>query len=87
MRKKPFVLVVLALAVCLPAAAQWSFTSRIELRANARRSEEQRHPLRFIFPALPPGAAQGFLETPDPGTHAELSVASLRSTTRNGSAP
>jgi hypothetical protein len=78
MPKRSFALVLLSLVVSLPASGQWSFDTRLELRANVRHSSEQRHPLRFRFPALPVGAAQGFLETPDPGTHAELSVASLQ---------
>jgi hypothetical protein len=69
-------------ALALPAQAQslWSFEHKVEVRADYRWSDNERHPLRFPFPPqfLPPGQTQGFLETPDPGSHAELNVADLQ---------
>jgi hypothetical protein len=64
------------LVLCLPAAAQddpqntWSFTHRIELRADYRWSAEEQRAVSF-----PPG---NVLRTPDPGHHLELNVADLQ---------
>ena len=60
--------------------SNWSFRSRIELRANYRDSNAARFPLRFPFPAsfLPVGQTVGFEQTVDPGRHVELSVAQIR---------
>src|SRR5215210_6915509 len=80
---------VCAAALLLVAAAplvaedsekKWEFRHRIELRANYRNSDEERFALRFRFPGsfLPPGETTGFLQTVDPGTHVELSVAQIR---------
>lgn len=70
------------LAVCLPAAAQdtWSFTHRLEVRANYRDSEEERFALKFPFPPnfLPHGQTKGFEETPDEGQHFEISVVNVQ---------
>ncbi|HYU25713.1 MAG TPA: hypothetical protein VEO74_10950 [Thermoanaerobaculia bacterium] len=59
---------------------QWSFGTRLELRANYRDSKEAKFALKFPFPAsfLPVGQTTGFLETVDAGRHTELSVAQLR---------
>jgi hypothetical protein len=75
-------------AVSLPVAAQtptsagslWSFEHKVEIRGDYRWSDNEQHPLRFPFPPefLPPGQTQGLLETPDPGSHAELNVADLQ---------
>jgi len=61
-----------ALFVGAPLAAQspWSWGYRLELRADYRWSDDERHPVPF-----PPGAA---LATPDPGHHVELNVADLQ---------
>ena len=58
----------------------WSFTPRLEIRANYRESNQERFQLRFPFPPefLPPGQVNGFLETVDAGGHAELSVVNLQ---------
>src|SRR5688572_29643683 len=71
----PYKFVVVAVAllvVCLPLAAQdtWTWGYRLELRADYRWSDDERHPVQF-----PPGA---FLRTPDPGHHVELNVADLQ---------
>ena len=59
---------------------QWTFGTRLELRANYRDSKEAKRALAFPFPAsfLPVGQTTGFLETVDAGRHTELSVAQLR---------
>ncbi len=59
---------------------QWSFGTRLELRANYRDSKEAKRALAFPFPPsfLPVGQTTGFLETVDAGRHTELSVAQLR---------
>ncbi|HLJ72944.1 MAG TPA: hypothetical protein VKU62_00060 [Thermoanaerobaculia bacterium] len=64
----------------LPLHAQWSFRTRLELRANYRDSEEQKFPLKFPFPPiqLPIGQTTAFEQTVDPGHHGELSVAQVR---------
>lgn len=71
----PYKLVVVAVAslvVCLPVAAQnaWNWGYRLELRADYRWSDDERHPVPF-----PAGA---FLRTPDPGSHVELNVADVQ---------
>jgi hypothetical protein len=60
--------------------SDWTFKSRIELRANYRNSDAERFALRFPFPPsfLPIGQTQGFEETVDAGSHAELSVAQIK---------
>src|SRR3954454_23877860 len=74
----------IGLFTTIPLFAQtpsdWTFKSRIELRANYRDSKEERFPLKFPFPPsfLPVGQTVGFLETVDAGSHAELSVAQLK---------
>ncbi len=62
------------------AANDWTFKTRIELRANYRDSKEQRFALKFPFAPsqLPVGQTAGFEETVDAGAHAELSVAQLK---------
>lgn len=74
------VVVLAALFVCLSAVAQnpnpWSAGYRLELRADYRWSDEERHPVQF-----PPGA---FMDTPDPGHHVELNVADLQLDTGYG---
>ncbi len=59
-----------------PAAGhQWGF----EIKAGYRDSEQAKFPSPFPFPTsfLPVGQTQGFLETPDEGSHFELAVVSL----------
>ena len=72
------------LLVCLTTSAQdapgsqnspnmpssWSLLHKVELRADYRWSESERHPSMF-----PPG---NVLRTPDPGHHAELNVAEIQ---------
>ncbi len=70
-----------ALTLCATTVlAQWTFTERIELRANYRDSNEERFALRFPFPPefLPVGQTAGFEQTPDPGHHFDLSVLQIR---------
>ena len=74
---------VAALIVLLSAPAlygQWTFGTRLELRANYRDSKEAKRALAFPFPPsfLPVGETTGFLETVNAGRHTELSVAQLR---------
>jgi len=61
-------------------ASDWTFKTRIELRANYRDSKEQLFALKFPFKPsqLPVGQTVGFEETVDAGSHAELSVAQLK---------
>jgi len=61
-------------------ASDWTFKSRIELRANYRDSKEEKFALKFPFPPsfLPVGQTVGFEETVDAGSHAELSVAQVK---------
>ncbi len=78
------------LAVCLCAsvataqdastAAAWSWKERVEIRANYRDSNHDAFQLKFPFPPsfLPVGQTSGFEETPDAGSHLELSVAQIR---------
>ncbi|HYC92463.1 MAG TPA: hypothetical protein VEO54_24870 [Thermoanaerobaculia bacterium] len=72
------VVVLAALFVCSSAVAQspWSAGYRLELRADYRWSDDERHPVPF-----PPGAA---MQTPDPGHHVELNVADLQLDTGYG---
>jgi hypothetical protein len=58
----------------------WSFTERLEIRANYRDSRHERFPLRFPFPPsfLPIGQTTGFEETPDAGHQFEISVVQIR---------
>jgi len=58
----------------------WTFTDRLEIRANFRDSNHEAFQLKFPFPAsfLPVGQRFGFEATPDPGNHVELSVVQLR---------
>jgi hypothetical protein len=61
-------------------ASNWSFNGRLEIRANYRQSQEEKFQLRFPFPSffLPVGQKAGFEETPESGSHPELSVLQLR---------
>jgi hypothetical protein len=61
-------------------ASDWTFKSRIELRANYRDSKEEKFALKFPFPPiqLPVGQTVGFEETVNAGSHAELSVAQIK---------
>jgi hypothetical protein len=74
----------IGLFTTIPLFAQttsdWTFKSRIELRANYRDSKEEQFALKFPFPAssLPIGQKVGFEETVDAGAHAELSVAQIK---------
>jgi hypothetical protein len=75
---------VIGLFTTIPLFAQtasdWTFKSRIELRANYRDSKEEKFALKFPFPpsSLPVGQTVGFEETVDAGSHAELSVAQIK---------
>src|SRR3954466_15380629 len=62
------------------AASDWTFKSRIELRANYRDSKEEKFALKFPFPPrqLPVGQTVAFEETVNAGTHTELSVAQIK---------
>lgn len=71
-------------SVCSSSSAQtttgWTLEHRLEVRANYRHSADEDFPLRFPFPptSLPPGRTQGFMETPDPGSHFDLSVVNVQ---------
>jgi hypothetical protein len=71
-----------ALLVCAPLFAQnvWSWGYKLELRADYRWSDAERHPIKFLpGPDFPePGDTVIFLATPDPGSHVELNVADAR---------
>lgn len=66
--------------LCAQTASDWTFKSRIELRANYRDSKEEKFALKFPFPSsfLPVGQTVGFEETVDAGSHVELSVAQIK---------
>ncbi|HEX6201791.1 MAG TPA: hypothetical protein VF100_02235, partial [Thermoanaerobaculia bacterium] len=51
----------------------------IEVKTHVRDSEANRFPVPFPFTPdmLPPGAAQGSMATVDPGSHLEISTATL----------
>jgi len=70
------------LVACAEAGAQtvWSWSHRVELRANYRWSDHEVHPIPFGFPPdFPePGQARVFFETPDAGSHVELNVADVQ---------
>ena len=76
------VVTLVLLAVCAPAFAQntWTWNHKLEIRADYRWSEDEQHPVRFVFPPgfLPPGQTTGFLRTVDPGSHVELNTAELK---------
>ena len=80
--RRSFALFLVCLAAPLfgQTAPDWTYKTRIELRANLHESKEESFPLRFPFPPsfLPVGQTVGHMETVDSGTHAELSVAQLR---------
>lgn len=77
-----------ALLLCATSAVaqQWSFTERIEIRANYRDSRASSFRLGFPFPSsfLPIGQTAGFEQTADRGRHVELSVAQIRLDARYG---
>jgi hypothetical protein len=79
-RSSALFLVCLTTPLFGQTATDWTYKTRIELRANYRDSKEEAFPLKFPFPAsfLPVGQKVGFMETVDAGTHAELSVAQVR---------
>ena len=60
--------------------ATWTWRARAEVRANYRDSKEQRVQSRFPFrpEMLPVGQTVAFMETPDAGSHAELSLANVQ---------
>jgi hypothetical protein len=70
----------LLVAVCVPAFAQeepgqenvWSWAHKVEIRADYRWSDDERHPTPFPF------TPQQFMTTPDPGSHVELNVADVQ---------
>ena len=63
-----------------PTPTNWTFTDRLEIRANFRDSNHEAFPLKFPFPPsfLPIGQKVAFEETPDAGNHIELSVVQVR---------
>lgn len=65
--------VVALVVVCLPLAAQdsWTWSHRLELRADYRWSDDESHPVG----TFPPNAR---MKTPDPGHNVELNVADLQ---------
>ena len=69
-----------AFSLAAQDASQWSLGHRVEVRANYRNSSDESFRLRFPFPPdfLQPGETAGSLRTPDPGSHAELSVANVQ---------
>src|SRR5262245_40383678 len=73
-------LVCLAAPVFGQTSSDWTFKHRLEIRANYRNSKEESFPLRFPFPPsfLPVGQTVGRMQTVDPGSHVELSVAQVR---------
>src|SRR5688500_17779498 len=75
-----FAAVLLVVGCPLMAQSEWSWEGRLELRGSFRESSEQRIPLRFPFDPirLPVGQTQGFMETVEAGSHAELNLVSLR---------
>lgn len=79
---------LLALSVSLTASAQntWDFRYRLEARASYRDSNHERFLLRFPLPPefLPVGQTSAFLETVDPGQHAELNLATVQLDARYG---
>lgn len=79
MLRRLFALTLLAAAVT-SSGEEWTFKHRLELRANVRRSDDEKFPLRFPFPPefVPAGQPQVFEQTVDPGTHAEVSVVQLQ---------
>ena len=74
--------VLLTMLVCAPVFAQnvWSWSHRVELRANYRWSDNEVHPIPFQFPSdFPePGQSRVFFETTDAGHHVELNVADVQ---------
>jgi hypothetical protein len=79
-RSSALFLVCLAAPLFGQTSNDWTYKTRIELRANYRNSSQESFPLRFPFPPsfLPVGQTVGHMETVDPGTHTELSVAQIR---------
>ncbi len=79
-----FTAAAIALTVAGSSSAQeapsWTFKHRFEVRANFRDSAYQFQTIRFPFDPdmLPPGRVAARLETPDSGSHLELSVASIQ---------
>lgn len=78
--KQPLIVVAL-LAVCAPLSAQeqdvWSWAIRTEVRANYRRSADER--IRRPFPPQNPITGKFTeLTTVDPGSHVELNVADVQ---------
>ncbi|HEX8617523.1 MAG TPA: hypothetical protein VF911_08055 [Thermoanaerobaculia bacterium] len=81
---KSLAVVLVLIAVCPFAAAQdpapvseWFWGHRLELRADYRWSDGERHPTNFAVPgATPPRNAE--LRTVDPGHHVELNVADVQ---------
>jgi hypothetical protein len=79
-RSSALFLVCLATPLLGQTSGDWTYKTRIELRANYRDSKEEAFNLRFPFPPsfLPVGQTVGKMETVDAGSHAELSVAQIR---------
>lgn len=81
MLQKLVVAALFVAAVCPPLLAQnsWTWSSRIELRADYRWSDDEEHPVGFPFPPefIPEGQTRVLLQTPDPGSHFELNVADV----------
>lgn len=84
MLNRTFAIAVLAALASLPLRAQdsngWLLSHHVELRANYRDSAHEKLPLAFKFPPdfLPVGQDKGFEETPDAGSHFELSVVNVQ---------
>ncbi len=73
-------LLFLALPLFGQTSSDWTLKYRLELRANYRHSANEAFNLKFPFPPsfLPVGQTVGKMQTVNPGTHAELSVAQVR---------
>jgi hypothetical protein len=76
MPSKLLVVALLLLSVCAPLAAQNAFTwsYRVELRGDYRHSDDE----QFVVGFLPFKGLGVAMQTPDPGSHVELNVASLQ---------
>ncbi|CAM2009712.1 hypothetical protein [Acanthopleuribacter pedis] len=72
-------MILVCFGLLAPLLAQSGGTFTLETRANYRDSDELSLPIAFPFPDdfLPPGAERGSLNTPDPGSHGEISRISL----------
>jgi hypothetical protein len=85
MQFRPLSILCTLVALASSAFAQdpqpgWTLKHKLELRGGYRWSDNEQHPVRFLFPPgfLPPGQTTGFLKTPDPGSHVEFQTAELQ---------